>query len=233
MKKLKCIHVQNAPRRVVTRKPIYVFLTAVTLGLLVMTIWTGSISNTVTSQTWHSATDTFQYITDSPLEGQMTISVINQMYEGVPCKVAFNISLTVPGTVTMSLRIKKVSFVLTPLDPENRTEFEMPTEVGRTTTNLDIENTTYVNLAGTADITPVIITGEVYLGCGVDYILSNDSLSGPFEYGINSWFGLDGSLFMIPVIVYPWFLQHQGWFYGFIGTLLVWGLIVLDKFRKG
>lgn len=197
-----------------------------------MTIWTGSISNTVASQQWQSATDSFQYITDSPLEGQMTISVINQMYEGVPTKVSFNISLTVPGTVAMSLIIKKVSLVLTPLDPENRTEAEIPTEVGRTNTNLEIENTTFANLVGTAVITPVIIGGELYLGCGVDYILSNDSLSGPFEYGINSWFGLDGSLFMIPVTVYPSFLQFQGWFYGFIGTMLVWGLIVLNKFRK-
>jgi hypothetical protein len=163
----------------------------------------------------------------------MTISVTNQMYEGVPCKVAFNISLKVPSTVDMSLIIKKVSLVLTPLDPENRTEFESPKEIGRTNTNLEIENTTYVNLAGTADITPVVITGEVYLGCGVDYILSNDSLSGPFEYGINSWFGLDGSLFMIPVTVYPSFLQFQGWFYGFIGTLTIWGIIMLHKFRMG
>ncbi|NHI90386.1 MAG: hypothetical protein EAX87_12740 [Candidatus Thorarchaeota archaeon] len=208
-------------------------MTTVTLGLLAITIWTGGISNTITSQTWQSATDTFQYITDSPLEGQMTISVMNQMYESVPTEVAFNISLTVPGTVAMGLIIKKVSLVLTPLDPENRTEFEIPTEIGRTSTNLEIENTTCVNLAGTADIRPVIITGDVYLGCGVDYILSNDSLSEPLEYGINSWFGLDGSLFMIPVTVYPSFLQFQGWSYAFIGTLLLWGLVVLDKFRKG
>lgn len=97
---------------------------------------------------------------------------------------------------------------------------------------LQLDNATSVNLTGRTTITPVIITGDVFLGCRIDYIIRNESSSGMCEYGENCWFGPDGSLFMIPVSVFPSLLQLEGWSNGLTGALLIWCLVALNEFRE-
>lgn len=214
------------------RKSLYVLLAATTIGLFIMTLWTGSIFFSVISQRDQSVTDNIQYIEDDPIEGQVTISVRSKMYEGILSQVYFNISLMIQGSTAMNLTIESIIIVLSPLDLENRTEADLPKYVGVNNTQLNFENVRFVNIEGIIEIRPVIITGEIYLGCGIEWILRNGSLSGPCEYGNNCWFGTDGSLFMTPVIVYPAFLQLQGWSYGFVGTLLIWMILVVYNFKK-
>ena len=207
------------------RKSFYGLLAVLTIGLLIMTSWTGFIFSEI-PRSHQSVTDNFQYIEDDPLEGQVMLGSNTQMYEGIRNQVYYNISLEIQSSTAMNLIIERIEFYLSPLNLESR---EL---VGHSHIQLQIENTTSVNVMGSAEIRPVIITGETYLGCGVEYILSNVSLSGPFEYGNDSWFGPDGSLLMIPVTVYPTFLHPQGWLYGYTGTMILWGIIGFNELRK-
>jgi hypothetical protein len=215
------------------RKVLYGVLTLITIGFLIVAGWTGGIYREINSHHGQFATDTFQYVDDDPIEGNVTLHSPNEMYEGVPISVFFNISLEVQGHVPMYLEIRRIEFLFTPIDLENRTEADLPKEVGRwSAIALQIENASSVNIASTTTITPDIITGDVFLGCSVDYLIRNDSLSGPCEYGNDCWFGPDGSLFMIPVNVYPLILEPSSWSVGLAGSLLVWVLIVINEFRR-
>lgn len=96
-------------------------LTFATISLLIMVVWTGSISQTVNSQLSQSATATFQYVDDDPVEGQVTVESYKEMYEGVYTPIFFNISLIVQGHTPMYLEIRSIEFLFSPLDLENRT----------------------------------------------------------------------------------------------------------------
>ena len=195
--------------------------------------WSGGIYRTMNSRFPMSKSDTFQYVEDDPLDGNVTVTTYSQMYEGEPTHVLYNITLEVQGGTPMNLNIESIELIFTPLDIENRTEANLPRVVGLVDFwTLHIENTTFVNIVGTTTITPVIIEGDVFLGCRVDYVLRNDSSSGFCEFGNNCWFGPDGSEFMIPVSVVPLILRPEGWWNGLEGLLLIWCLVILYEIRK-
>lgn len=207
-------------------------LTLATIGLITMTVWSGSISRAVNSQLDQSATDTFQYVDDEPIEANITLNAFREMFEDVSTWVYFNISMVIKGSSSMNMTIRSIEFLFSPLDFENRTEADLPRTVGWYGLTLQIENATRVNIEGKARITPVIISGDVFLGCGIDYIIRNGTSSDSCEWGDNCWFARDGALFMLPVVVYPSVLRLEGWSYGMAGTLLIWCLIILNSLRK-
>lgn len=220
-------------RCVFLRKALFGVLALSTIGLFIMTFWTGSIVLTMNSQLDQSATDTFQYaVGDTPIEANITLRTFREMYEDVSTPVHFNITLVIQGPSPMNMTIRSIEFLLSPLDLENRTEANLPRIVGSFGVMLQITNATRVTIEGSAQITPVIITGDVFLGCGVDYLISNGTSSSSCEWGENCWFAIDGSLFMLPVVVYPSVLRLEGWSYGLTGGLLIWCLIALNVFRK-
>ncbi len=207
-------------------------LTLATIGLITMTVWSGSISRAVNSQLDQSATDTFQYVDDEPIEANITLNAFREMFEDVSTWVYFNISMVIKGSSPMNMTIRSIEFFFSPLDFKNRTEADPIRTVGWYGLTLQIENATRVNIEGKARITPVIISGDVFLGCGVDYIIRNGTSSDSCEWGDNCWFGRDGALFMLPVVVYPSVLRLEGWSYGMAGILLIWCLIILNSLRK-
>lgn len=219
-------------RHVNMRKVLYGVLALATIGLFIMTGWTGNISQAVNSQLGPSATDTFQNVDDAPIEANITLIAFREMYEGVSTWVHFNITLVIQGSSPMNMTIRSIDFLFSPLDLENRTEADLPKTVGWYRLTLEIANATRVNIEGKARITPVIITGDVFLGCGVDYIISNGTSSDGCGWGDNCWFARDGALFMLPVVVHPSVLRLEGWSYGLAGALLIWSLVALNEFRK-
>ena len=196
-----------------------------------MTVWTGNISRAVHSQPGQIASDTFQYEDGVSIEANIRVNAFKEMYEGVYSRVWFNISLVIQGPSPMSMTIRSIEFLFSPLDLENRTEADLPRTVGSIGLMFQIVNVTRMNIVGSARINPVIITGDVFLGCGVDYSISNCTSTDSCEWGVNWWGGRAGSLFMLPVVVYPSVLRLEGWSYGLTGSLLIWCLIVLDVFR--
>ena len=213
------------------RRSLYGILTLATIGLIVMTGWSGIISSAVNSQTGQIASDTFQN-DDAPIEANITLSAFHEMYEHVSTGVYFNITLVILGPSPMNMTIRSIEFLFSPLDLETRMEADLPKIVGWYGLTLKIANTTRVNIEGTARITPVIISGDVFLGCGIDYVITNGTSSDSCEWGDNCWFATDGSLFMLPVVVYPSVVSSEGWSYGLVGALLIWCLVALNEFRK-
>jgi hypothetical protein len=197
-----------------------------------MTVWSGTVSRAVESSTEQSASGTFQNVGDAPIDVNITLNAHPEMYESVSTSVYFNISLVILGSSPMNMTIRGIEFLFSPLDLETRLEADLPRTVGSYGLTFQIANATRMNIEGSVQITPVIISGEVFLGCGVDYIISNSTSSGTCEWGDNCWFAIDGSLFMIPVVVYPSILRLEGWSCGLAGSLLICGLVALYEFWK-
>ena len=208
------------------RKVFYLLLVIVTIILLSAALYTDSISRRVFSYEEEGATGNLEYI-DDPLVGQITIASFQEMYEVTAFSVWFNLTLDIISITPMNLTIERISFFFTPTDYLDRTESIYPLQVGSIPINLYFENASHLSIGGRGEIQPVVIDGDVFLGLGIEYELRNHSSSEP-----NSWSGGDGDLFMFPVVVYPTYLRVEGWFTGFISSLILCLLAVIYEFRK-
>ena len=209
------------------RRVLTGMLVIATIALLVITAYTTVLTQNVYSSDPVTSTSSFQYIDDSPLSGEITLSAVPEIIESEPTYVFYNITLDIIDSRPMNLTIEDIEVYFTPTDYLDRAEVDIPKLVGSSPIDIFIQNATRLNIQGRIEITPVVIEGNVYLGGGVEYSIRNHSSTEP-----NAWSGTDGNLLMIPITVYPVALKPDLWRLGFGVSLTLCIIVILYRYRE-
>ena len=216
------------------RRAFYLILTIVTVFFLIMAQYTGTIAREVYGRYGRERlkTEAFQYLDDDPHFGAITISAQPVMYESVPARVSFNFTINIVSETPVDLTIEYIRFFFT---PENASapflDEDIPLLVGgmsRYGGILEVVNASTVTFRGSSQISPVILEGEenIFLGVDVSFELQNHGTT-ENDY----WSGLGGALHILPVEIFPAYLQSEGWILGMEVTFLVWGIVLIYSYR--
>ncbi|MHA2086138.1 MAG: hypothetical protein ACXABD_20530 [Candidatus Thorarchaeota archaeon] len=215
------------------RRAFYLVFTIVTVSFLIMAQYTGTISGEVYGDYGLERTKTvpFQYLDDEPHFGAITISAQSVMYESVLARVSFNFTINIISDTPVDLTLEQIRFFFT---PENASapflDEDIPwkvAEMGSLDGILEVANASTVTFRRYCWITPAILEGEenIFLGVVVSFELRNHSST------VLSWYGQGGALHILPVEIFPTYLQSEGWFLGMGGTFLVWGIVLFYNYR--
>ncbi|MBA7562437.1 hypothetical protein ES708_04089 [subsurface metagenome] len=218
------------------RKVLIGVLAIVTVALLVMAVWTGTIDRSMDDSIGREdyATKSFEFNSGVPISGAITIGSPPEMLESKLTSITYNISMEIPYGTPMDLRVNEIHFFFTPPGFADNPSIELMESVGGLWSYngiLEVVNASSIIMRGHLKINPEMPqeaeTESGFLGCTIDFNYWEHGLPEP-----NNSSGEVGVLQMRPVTLIPAHIPAETWILALGTSLLGWGVLIVYIIRK-